>query len=104
MSTSMESRPAGGAASDGGGIPRLIVPRRFHDPRGWPSETYSERALAAHGVTCRFVQDNQSYSARRGTIRGLHFQVPPKAQAKLVRVLRGRIFDVAVDVRRGSPT
>jgi dTDP-4-dehydrorhamnose 3,5-epimerase len=84
--------------------PSLIVGKRISDSRGWFSETYSERAFAEYGVTCRFVQDNQSYSARRGTIRGLHFQVPPKAQAKLVRVMRGRILDVAVDLRRGSPT
>lgn len=102
MSTTTENRPA--AQSGAGLLPRLIVPRRFHDPRGWLSETYSERAFHELGITCCFVQDNQSYSARRGTIRGLHLQVPPRAQAKLVRVLRGRILDVAVDVRRGSPT
>lgn len=104
MSTSNETRPGGAPASAVCVIPRLIVPRRFHDPRGWLSETYSERAFTAFGLTCRFVQDNQSYSARRGTIRGLHLQVPPRAQAKLVRVVRGRILDLAVDVRRGSPT
>ena len=105
MSTSIESRPADDAPrSAAGTLPRLIVPRRFHDPRGWLSETYSEHAFANYGVTCRFVQDNQSYSARRGTIRGLHLQVPPRAQAKLVRVLRGAILDIAVDVRAGSPT
>lgn len=67
-------------------------------------ETYSEGALAAVGVHDRFVQDNQSYSAFAGTIRGLHFQRPPHAQAKLVRCLRGDIMDYAVDLRRGSPT
>jgi dTDP-4-dehydrorhamnose 3,5-epimerase len=86
------------------GLPRLLAPRRLEDRRGWFSETYNERRLAEQGITCRFVQDNQSYSARKGTIRGLHFQAPPHAQAKLVRVGRGRILDVAVDVRRGSPT
>ncbi len=85
-------------------VPRLLVPKRFQDARGWFSETYSERGFAALGITCRFVQDNQSYSARRGTIRGLHLQIPPRAQAKIVRAVRGRILDVAVDVRRGSPT
>jgi dTDP-4-dehydrorhamnose 3,5-epimerase len=84
--------------------PHLIQPKRFTDSRGWFCETYNERRLADYGITYKFVQDNQSYSARAGTIRGLHFQTPPKAQAKLVRVVHGRIFDVAVDVRRGSPT
>ncbi len=104
MSTRTESRPAGAAPPAASTLPRLIVPRRFGDARGWLSETYSEQAFASYGITCRFVQDNQSYSARRGTIRGLHLQVPPKAQAKLVRAVRGRILDVAIDLRRGSPT
>jgi dTDP-4-dehydrorhamnose 3,5-epimerase len=91
-------------ASSTNAQPRLLEPKRFSDTRGWFSETYSERAFAILGIAVRFVQDNQSYSTRRGTIRGLHFQVPPRAQAKLVRVVRGRILDVAVDVRRGSPT
>ena len=83
-----------------GGVLELR-PRRFADSRGWFSETYSRRVLSEHGVASEFVQDNQSVSASRGTIRGLHLQVEPHAQGKLVRVLRGRIFDVAVDLRRG---
>ena len=85
-------------------LPRIIVPRRHVDNRGWFSETFHEKRLRDIGITCRFVQDNQSSSKRTGTLRGLHFQVPPAAQAKLVSVVRGRILDVAVDVRRGSPT
>jgi dTDP-4-dehydrorhamnose 3,5-epimerase len=81
-----------------------IVPQKFEDERGYFIETYNAKDFAASGVTLAFVQDNQSLSARPGTIRGLHFQVPPRAQAKLVRVLRGSIFDVAIDIRRGSPT
>jgi dTDP-4-dehydrorhamnose 3,5-epimerase len=82
----------------------LIRPRRFGDERGWFSETYSRRAAAAQGITEEFVQDNHSLSGQKGTLRGLHFQRPPHAQAKLVRCTRGRIMDYAVDVRRGSPT
>ena len=85
-------------------LPRIIVPKRHVDDRGWFSETFHEQRLRDIGITCRFVQDNQSSSKRAGTLRGLHFQLPPAAQAKLVTVLRGRILDVAVDVRRGSPT
>ncbi|MBB1177935.1 dTDP-4-dehydrorhamnose 3,5-epimerase [Pseudomonas sp. FW305-3-2-15-E-TSA4] len=84
-----------------------IVPlqaRRFGDARGWFMETYSEAAALAAGIEVRFVQDNQSFSAAVGTIRGLHFQRPPRAQAKLVRCVRGSIMDYAVDIRRGSPT
>jgi dTDP-4-dehydrorhamnose 3,5-epimerase len=81
----------------------LLKPRRFSDARGHFSEIYNERTFAAAGITTKFVQDNQSYSAKRGTVRGLHFQLPPDAQAKLVRVLRGSVYDVAVDMRRGSP-
>ena len=87
-----------------GGLPRLIVPKRHVDDRGWFSETFHEKRLRDIGITCHFVQDNQSSSKRAGTLRGFHFQLPPAAQAKLVSVLRGRILDVAVDVRRGSPT
>lgn len=83
---------------------RLIKPRRFGDERGWFTETYNERAFAKLGIAVPFVQDNHSLSRPAGTVRGLHFQAPPHAQAKLVRCVRGRIFDVAVDVRRGSPT
>jgi dTDP-4-dehydrorhamnose 3,5-epimerase len=85
-------------------LPRIIVPKRYIDDRGWFSEIFHEQRLHAAGITCRFVQDNQSSSKRTGTLRGLHFQLPPAAQAKLVTVLRGRILDVAVDVRSGSPT
>ncbi|PZO91369.1 MAG: dTDP-4-dehydrorhamnose 3,5-epimerase [Sphingomonas sanxanigenens] len=81
-----------------------ITPRRFEDPRGWFSETYNSARYAALGVNDLFVQDNHSFSRPAGTLRGLHFQRPPHAQAKLVRCLRGRIWDVAVDIRAGSPT
>ncbi len=81
-----------------------ITPRRFADSRGHFSETYNADTLAQNGITTPFVQDNQSYSRDIGTVRGLHFQAPPSAQAKLVRVLQGVIWDVAVDVRKGSPT
>ncbi len=83
---------------------RLIVPRRHGDSRGWFTEVYSEPAFSALGIECRFVQDNHSLSVAPFTLRGLHFQTPPRGQDKLVRCIRGRIFDVAVDVRKGSPT
>ncbi|WP_033923375.1 dTDP-4-dehydrorhamnose 3,5-epimerase [Sphingomonas sp. 37zxx] len=83
---------------------QLIRPKRHGDARGWFTEVYSEPAFAAIGIDCRFVQDNHSYSAPAFTLRGLHFQAPPRGQDKLVRCVRGRIFDVAVDVRHGSPT
>jgi dTDP-4-dehydrorhamnose 3,5-epimerase len=83
---------------------KLIRPKKVVDPRGFFVETYSRRDYAAAGIACEFVQDNCSLSTRSGTVRGLHFQRPPAAQAKLVRVLRGAIFDVAVDIRRHSPT
>ena len=83
---------------------RLIPTKRFADDRGWFSETFSGKTLAAIGDESPFVQDNHSYSRFAGTVRGLHFQRPPFAQAKLVRCLRGAILDVAVDLRRGSPT
>lgn len=82
----------------------LITPRRFGDHRGFFSETYNAQRYAEAGITTPFVQDNQSLSAQVGTLRGLHFQAPPHAQAKLVRCGRGALFDVAVDIRRGSPT
>jgi len=82
----------------------LVRTRRFGDERGWFMETYRREALAAVGIRDNFVQDNQSFSAARGTVRGLHLQKPPRAQAKLVRVLSGRILDVAVDLRRSSRT
>jgi dTDP-4-dehydrorhamnose 3,5-epimerase len=81
-----------------------IVPARFADARGFFSETYNRAAFREIGVACEFVQDNHSLSKDRGTVRGLHFQIAPFAQAKLVRVLRGAICDVAVDIRRSSPT
>jgi dTDP-4-dehydrorhamnose 3,5-epimerase len=84
--------------------PMLFEARRFADPRGIFAETYSRRDFAALGLAEDFVQDNWSLSERVGTVRGLHFQRRPHAQAKLVRVLRGRILDVAVDIRRSSPT
>ncbi|WP_207792089.1 dTDP-4-dehydrorhamnose 3,5-epimerase [Siccirubricoccus phaeus] len=83
--------------------PVLITPRRFGDHRGFFLETYSARDFAALGVADLFVQDNHSLSAQPGTIRGMHFQLPPHPQAKLVRVLRGAILDIAVDIRQGSP-
>jgi dTDP-4-dehydrorhamnose 3,5-epimerase len=85
-------------------IPRVIIPKRHADPRGWFSETFREDRLFELGIPCRFIQENQSYSKRAGTLRGLHFQLPPAAQAKLVSVLRGRVLDVVVDIRNGSPT
>jgi len=83
---------------------RLITPAKHGDQRGFFSETYNKQAFAAVGIDVDFVQDNQSLSAEVGTLRGLHFQVPPRAQAKLLRVIRGAVFDVAVDLRWGSPT
>jgi dTDP-4-dehydrorhamnose 3,5-epimerase len=83
---------------------RLIETRRFADERGWFSETYRQDRLAALGIADVFVQDNHSLSRAAGTLRGIHFQAPPRAQAKLVRCLSGRILDVAVDLRRDSPT
>ena len=82
----------------------LLKPRYFHDPRGYFVETYNARAAGAAGLQAEFVQDNQALSRKRGTVRALHFQAPPKAQAKLVRVLRGAIYDVALDLRAGSPS
>ena len=83
---------------------KLLIPRKHGDHRGFFSEVYNRRALAATGINIDFVQDNQSLSAEKGTVRGLHFQTPPLAQDKLVRVVRGSVFDVAVDLRRDSPT
>lgn len=82
----------------------LIRPQRFRDARGWFAETYNRETFAAKGIECTFVQDNHSMSVPTFTLRGLHFQTPPHGQDKLVRCIRGRIYDVAVDVRRGSPT
>jgi dTDP-4-dehydrorhamnose 3,5-epimerase len=88
------------------GLPdvKLIRPRRVEDARGWFSETFRAQALVDAGVATRFIQDNQSLSRLAGTVRGLHFQTQPFAQAKLVRVLAGAVVDVAVDLRRRSPT
>lgn len=83
----------------------ILVPRRFSDERGFFCESWNRRTLRAAGVDLpEFVQDNHSLSLRAGTLRGLHFQAPPRAQGKLVRCGRGSLFDVAVDIRRGSPT
>lgn len=81
----------------------IVEPRVFGDNRGWFMETYSKEKLAPLGVTVDFVQDNQSFSAQKGTLRGLHFQMHPKAQSKLLRCTHGAILDVAVDIRKGSP-
>lgn len=82
----------------------ILTPRRFGDHRGFFAETWSRPRMAEAGIGVEFVQDNHSLSEAAGTIRGLHFQAPPRAQAKLVRCGRGRLFDVAVDIRRGSST
>ena len=87
-------------------LPGLVVltPARFGDSRGFFSESWNRRRMAEAGFDVDFVQDNHSLSERQGTVRGLHYQSPPHAQAKLVRCGRGSLFDVAVDIRRGSPT
>lgn len=82
----------------------IIRPKKHGDHRGFFSETFRTSALREAGVDLDWVQDNHSFSAARGVVRGLHFQRHPKAQAKLLRVIRGAVFDVAVDIRRGSPT
>lgn len=82
----------------------LLTPRRFEDARGFFSESWNKRVMADLGLDFNWVQDNHSLSKEPGTVRGLHFQAPPHAQDKLVRCGRGALFDVAVDVRRGSPT
>jgi len=82
----------------------LLEPRRFGDHRGFFCESWNKARMAEHGIEIEFVQDNHSLSKEAGTVRGLHFQSPPHAQAKLVRCGRGALFDVAVDIRRGSPT
>ena len=82
----------------------IIEPQVFGDQRGYFMETYNKQAFAELGITTEFVQDNQSYSAQKGILRGIHFQNAPYAQAKLVRVTKGAVLDVAVDLRRGSPT
>ena len=83
----------------------IIVPKRIGDARGFFSESWNRKTLQAAGLDLpEFVQDNHSMSAAAGTLRGLHFQSPPHAQGKLVRCGRGRLFDVAVDIRKGSPS
>ena len=82
----------------------LLTPPRFGDARGWFSETFNAPKWKAAGIDVDFVQDNQSFSSIKGTLRGLHFQAPPHAQDKLVRCTRGRVWDVAVDFRTGSAT
>jgi dTDP-4-dehydrorhamnose 3,5-epimerase len=83
---------------------KLFVPKRHVDGRGWFCETWNCERYATHGVDVDFVQDNHSFSRYRGVLRGFHFQRPPLAQGKLVRVPRGRVLDVVVDIRSGSPT
>ena len=82
----------------------VIEPKVFGDNRGWFMESWSKRKFEEIGINCEFVQDNHSFSEKKGTLRGLHFQKGEYAQAKLVRVLRGRVHDVAVDLRKDSPT
>lgn len=82
----------------------ILEPRVFGDHRGWFMESWSERDMESHGLRYHFVQDNHSYSAKKGTLRGIHFQKGNAAQAKLVRCIKGAVLDVAVDLRKGSPT
>ena len=88
------------------GLPGVLIiePRRHEDDRGFFAESWNRRALQTAGLEIEFVQDNQSLSVATGTIRGLHYQAPPHAQAKMVSCMQGRLYDVVVDVRRGSPT
>jgi dTDP-4-dehydrorhamnose 3,5-epimerase len=83
---------------------KLVIPQIHSDARGFLSEIYSRRDMDSAGIAAEFVQENHSLSVEAGTLRGLHFQMPPHAQGKLVRVVRGSIFDAAVDIRAGSPT
>lgn len=82
----------------------IVEPNIFGDHRGWFMESYNESVYINAGFNIKFVQDNHSFSSEKGTLRGLHYQLNPKAQSKLVRCTRGTIFDVAVDIRKGSPT
>lgn len=82
----------------------IIEPKIFGDDRGWFTETYSKVKLEEIGINSDFVQDNHSFSAQKGTLRGIHFQNNPHAQAKLIRCTKGAVLDVAVDLRRNSPT
>ena len=81
----------------------IVEPQVFGDARGWFMESWSKRKFAEAGLDIEFLQDNQSFSATKGTLRGLHYQLNPMAQAKVVRCTRGEIFDVAVDIRKNSP-
>lgn len=81
----------------------IIEPKVFGDNRGWFMESWSKRDFVAAGIHCDFVQDNQSFSAQKGTLRGLHYQLNPKCQSKIIRCTKGTILDVAVDIRQGSP-
>lgn len=81
----------------------IVEPQVFGDARGWFMESWSARKMAEAGLDITFVQDNQSFSAQKGTLRGLHYQLNPMCQGKLIRATRGTIFDVAVDIRKGSP-
>ncbi len=92
----LEATPLSGAA--------VLTPKRFGDDRGWFSEVWNQQTLTDLGVETQFVQDNHSFSAPKGTLRGLHYQSPPNAQAKLVRCTAGSVWDVAVDIRTGSET
>lgn len=83
---------------------KVLEPTIIGDHRGWFMETYNKAVIEEHGININFIQDNQSFSANRGTLRGLHYQINPKAQTKLVRCTKGIIYDVAVDIRRGSET
>jgi dTDP-4-dehydrorhamnose 3,5-epimerase len=83
---------------------KILLPKQFKDHRGFFSEVYSTKLLKEAGITCPFIQDNHSLSVEKGVLRGLHYQVGPMAQDKLIRVVRGAILDIAVDVRRNSPT
>jgi dTDP-4-dehydrorhamnose 3,5-epimerase len=83
---------------------KVLVPKKFGDHRGFFSEVFSRKAAAEAGIAAEFVQDNHSLSAEKGVVRGLHYQIAPMAQDKLVRVIRGAVLDVAMDIRRGSPT
>lgn len=100
----MDFFTAAGFSDDPVTDPVRITPPRFGDSRGWFSETWNQARLSGAGFDAAFVQDNLSFSAKAGTLRGLHYQAPPMAQGKLVSVVTGAIRDVAVDVREGSPT
>jgi len=83
---------------------KILLPKKFGDHRGFFSETFNDKVLADLGITRKFVQDNHSLSVERGVVRGLHYQIAPAAQDKLIRVIKGAILDVAVDIRKNSPT